>query len=139
MRDPADITPEEHAYSEGRVEGYAQGRADEQAKWRPLTFYHATSEEAWAAIKAEKILWGVRPPASRCTYLSVKREDAEHYGKVILEVRYTPGSLVDNYCDGCWQCRVYRPIPIEAVRRVDIEEEEDEETGPPCEPEDKQT
>jgi len=46
------------------------------------------------------------------------------HGDVLLEVVYEPGQTDekdipwDNYVEGCWQFRVYKPIPIQDVRRI---------------------
>lgn len=95
-----------------------------------MKFYHGTSEAAWAEIQREGQLWGKREPItfedgvttnpSRCTYLSVGDAlEAAQYGDIVLEVDYEPGSKTDNYSDGCWQVRVYDPIPLEQVRRIE--------------------
>lgn len=94
-----------------------------------MKFYHGTTEEAWSAIQQEGVLWGVRPAVTltdgieinpcRCTYLSIdSAEEAAQYGPVVLEVEYSPGSLKDNWARGAWQLRVYDPIPISKVRKV---------------------
>lgn len=88
------------------------------------TWYHGTSEEAWESIQKEGILFGKRKIAgcniSRCTYLAVDLEEAKCCGPVVLEVNYDPikDEGPNNYCDGCWQIRVYAPIAIEKVKRV---------------------
>ena len=95
-----------------------------------MKFYHGTNEEAWASIQEEGVLWGKREPITwedgtvsqpdRCTYLSVGDAlEAAQYGDIVLEVDYEPRSLKDNYSDGCWQVRVYDPIPLEQVRRIE--------------------
>ena len=95
-----------------------------------MKFYHGTSPAAWAAIQEEGVLWGKREPITwedgtvtqpdRCTYLSVDDcLEAAQYGDIILEVDYTPGELRDNYSEGCWQVRVYDPIPVKNVRRME--------------------
>lgn len=79
-----------------------------------MKFYHATTQEGWESIQEEGVLWGVREHGSRVTYLSTSLEDARPWAAIILEVEYSPGDR-DNYVDGCWQCRVYEPIPLSAV------------------------
>ena len=94
-----------------------------------MTFYHGTSEENWKKIQEEGVLYGRRyivdnegkiiQEVSRCTYLAVEKPEAECYGDVILEVKYDPSnSEHNNYCEGCWQVRVYEPIPLENVKRI---------------------
>lgn len=81
-----------------------------------MKFYHGTSPESWQAIQAEGMLWGKRNAPSRCTYLALSAEDAQQYGKIVLEVDYEPQSLTDNWTEGCWQVRVYDPLT--AFKRV---------------------
>ncbi len=95
-----------------------------------MTFYHGTNEEAWTAIQVEGRLFGRQiildedgKPSEifkpdPVTYLAVEQEEAATYGPVVLEVEYEPGSGIDNYCDGCWQLRVYSPIPISKIKRI---------------------
>ena len=83
-----------------------------------MTFFHGTSEQRWVAIQREGVLWGIRNAPSRCTYLACREEEAATYGGVVLRVEYEPGGGIDNYCEGCWQLRVYTPIPLSAVTRV---------------------
>ena len=83
-----------------------------------MRLYHGTSSEAWQEIQQEGVLWGRRNAPSRCTYLATNVEDAKVYGKIILAINYTPGSLTDNWVDGCWQVRVYDPLPIILVERI---------------------
>lgn len=104
-----------------------------------MTFYHGTSKEAWDAIQKEGALWGrryvlnndgtVHHEVDRCTYLAVNKEEAEHYGTVVLKVEYNPfnrrgtvkkdkrGLPLNNYVEGCWQVRVYEPISIENITK----------------------
>lgn len=88
-----------------------------------MIFYHSTTEAQWGKIQAEGVLWGVReaPPGyspDRCTYLAVEQKNAEAYGTVMLRVNYTPTPSNDNYCEGCWQLRVYVPILLSSVERI---------------------
>ena len=94
-----------------------------------MIFYHGTSEENWAAIQKEGILYGRRfvtdsngniiKEVDRCTYLAVDVEEAKCYGDVILEVEYDPySSRHNNYTEDCWQLRVYEPISIDNIRRI---------------------
>jgi hypothetical protein len=95
-----------------------------------MKFYHATTEELWKEIQKEAVLFGrryivddvTRKPikeVSRCTYLALKKEDAEEFGEVILEVEYNPySSRHNNYTEDCWQLRVYEPISIDNIRRI---------------------
>ncbi len=95
-----------------------------------MIFYHGTSEEAWDRIQEEGQLWGRQvildengEPSKEfkpdpVTYLAVEQEEAATYGPVVLQVEYEPGSGIDNYCDGCWQVRVYTPIPLPNIKRI---------------------
>lgn len=94
-----------------------------------MTFYHGTSKENWNAIQKEGILWGRRytttnkgiKEVDRCTYLAVDKEEAEQYGDVVLKVEYNPfnNPKDNNYIEGCWQVRVYEPIPLTDVEVLD--------------------
>ena len=83
-----------------------------------MTFYHGTTEENWKRIQEEGILFGVRKLAkSRCTYLTTDINEARQYGEVFLQVEYNPLEHPDmnNYVNGCWQCRVYEPIALTSI------------------------
>lgn len=97
-----------------------------------MIFYHGTSKENWEAIQREGILYGRRyilgencfpiKEVDRCTYLAVDLEEAKYYGDVVLQVEYDPmkpGSK-NNYCEGCWQVRVYEPIPLRDINKIEI-------------------
>lgn len=80
-----------------------------------MLMFHATTIEKLDLIKQEGILWGIRKVKdfnpSRCTYLADSVENAKKYGLIVLAVEFDPKKDVpNNYCDGCWQCRVYSPI-----------------------------
>ena len=97
-----------------------------------MVFYHGTTKTAWQTIQDEGVLWGIRkmPEGSpfnpdRCTYLAVEKADAmgwipEDEEEVILEVEYDPKApgvgIRNNWIPGCWQVRVYEPIPIANIR-----------------------
>ena len=83
-----------------------------------MKFYHWTTKENREKIKAEWCLWWVRNAPSRCTYLAVDVNEAKQYGDIVLEVEYEPKKWKDNYCEWCWQVRVYEPIPIENVKEI---------------------
>ena len=91
-----------------------------------MKFYHWTTKENREKIKSEWVLRWVRNEKrikhkmSRCTYLAVDKEEAEQYGEIVLEVEYEPSkhSKENNYCEWCWQVRVYEPIPIENIREL---------------------
>lgn len=101
-----------------------------------MTFYHATSRENWEKIQEEGVLFGRRyivdktgkkviKEVNRCTYLAVELEDAVPFGDVLLQVEYDPFKdkgrrLHNNYIEGCWQIRVYEPIPLEDVKLIHI-------------------
>ena len=83
-----------------------------------MLFYHGTTKENYQKILKEGILWGVRNYYSRCTYLTKDLLEAKTYGEIILEVEYDPAinEKYNNYCQDCWQFRVYEPISIENIR-----------------------
>lgn len=105
-----------------------------------MVFYHGTTQEAWDAIQGEGILWGRRfivdnsgkpiKEVDRCTYLAVEKKEAEQYGDVLLKVEYNPfnsrgfirkgkrGMPLNNYIEGCWQVRVYEPIPLTDIEKI---------------------
>ena len=94
-----------------------------------MIFYHGTSKENWNTIQKEGILYGRRfitdddgniiKEVDRCTYLATDLEEAKCYGDVVLQVEYNPlNSKHNNYKEGCWQVRVYEPIPLSNIRRI---------------------
>lgn len=89
-----------------------------------MKFYHGTSDENYNQIIDEGVLWGLRGTfqgrrISRCTYLAVHKEDARQYGNVLLEVEYDPTkSEYNNFCEDCWQIRVYEPISLNSIKRI---------------------
>jgi len=88
-----------------------------------MKFYHGTTIQNWKKIKKEGVLWGIRKNApSRCTYLTPSKREAIGWGDVVLGVEYDPSNGVNNYVDGCWQFRVYDPIPIKNIELSKIEE-----------------
>ena len=100
-----------------------------------MIFYHGTSEENWKKIQNEGILYGRRyvtdsngniiKEVDRCTYLAVEKEEAQCYGNVILEVKYNPfkSPKHNNYIEGCWQVRVYEPIPLSEIKECNARKE----------------
>ena len=86
-----------------------------------MKFYHWTTKENREKIKAEWCLRWVREVEwfnpSRCTYLAVNESEAKNYWEIVLEVEYNPSEHQNenNYCEWCWQVRVYEPIPIENI------------------------
>ena len=95
-----------------------------------MIFYHGTLKEKWNVIQKEGILYGRRfvvddkgniiKELDRCTYLAVDFEEAKCYGDIILQVQYDPFEHKEknNYIDGCWQVRVYEPIPISKIQEI---------------------
>ena len=90
-----------------------------------MIFYHATSRKYWKRIQKTGILFGrenwnlrrVMPHCCRATWLALTPEVASNFGKIILEVRYTPNpGIWDNYIPGCWQVCVY--VPLFLFRRI---------------------
>ena len=96
-----------------------------------MKFYHGTTLERWEKIQKEGILFGIIEvldengnPSSkykpqRCTYLATSLGEAKCYGDVVLEVEYNPflHPKKNNYIDGCWQLRVYEPIPLTDIKQ----------------------
>ena len=99
-------------------------------KYCNMTFYHGTTQENWDKIQQEGVLFGRRyitdtkgnrlKEVDRCTYLAVDIEEAQCYGDVLLLVEYDPtkNKKSNNYVEGCWQVRVYEPIPIDNIKIV---------------------
>ena len=79
-------------------------------------FFHGTTEEAWAAIQAEGVLWGI--PSKDCTYrytyltpsidtacgFGCREEDQEvqvlllvDYEPIGVGIRDSAGNAIDNY------------------------------------------
>ena len=97
-----------------------------------MIFYHGTNKENWEAIQKEGVLFGKRcitdnddniiKEVSRCTYLATDFEEAKFYGDVVLQVEYDPLAHKEknNYIDGCWQVRVYEPIPISKIKEIKL-------------------
>lgn len=97
-----------------------------------MTFYHGTSKDNWNAIQKEGILYGRRyitdndgnklKEVDRCTYLAVDLDEAKCYGNIILRVEYDPFKHKEknNYIDGCWQVRVYEPIPTSKIQEIKL-------------------
>lgn len=88
-----------------------------------MEFYHGTNEQSWKDIQKDGELFGKRPNAkSRCTYLTTDIKEAEQYGDVVLRVLYDPAEHPDmnNYVEGCWQFRVYEPISLMRVKKINV-------------------
>ena len=105
-----------------------RGKEDHAIEWwsagPPVVWYHGTSQEAWAQIQQEGVLWGRRNAPSRCTYLCDTPEEAAEHGGVVLEVEWFPSAAgLHNYAPGCWQVRTYDPIPLRCVRVLLSDEE----------------
>lgn len=84
-----------------------------------MIFFHGTSRQKIIEIIEEGVLWGKRGDGmSRCTYLATKREEAAKYGEIVLRVEYIPGTHPDNFQPGCWQVRVYGPIPLKDFKEI---------------------
>ena len=82
-----------------------------------MKFYHGTNEHGLRKTIAQGFLLHERatpssPNMSPCVYLAVDVEEARRYGEFVIEVEYDPfrNPGMNNYCPGCWQCRVYEPI-----------------------------
>lgn len=95
-----------------------------------MIFYHGTTKKNWEAIQKEGVLYGRRfisdnkgnpiKEVGRCTYLAVDKEVAEQFGDVVLKVEYNPfnNPKHNNYIEGCWQVRVYEPIPLSNIEKI---------------------
>ena len=94
-----------------------------------MIWYHGTSQKTWQIIQQEGFLYGRRyitdnngkiiKEADRCTYLATDLEEAKCYGDVVLQVEYDPHtSKRNNYVEGCWQIRVYEPIPLQNIKKL---------------------
>lgn len=91
-----------------------------------MIFYHGTSVESWKKIQEEGVLFGrIEAPSpkyhpSRCTYLATDIAEAKCYGDVVLKVEYNPfiNKKMNNYVEGCWQVRVYEPIPLSDAEKI---------------------
>ena len=90
-----------------------------------MKFYHGTSIEKYIAIQKEGILYGRRvgvnnKEINRCAYIATDIDEAKCYGDVVLSVEYNPlkNKAMNNYIEGCWQFRVYEPIPLSDVIRI---------------------
>ncbi len=84
-----------------------------------MKFYHGTSKENWERIQEQGFLLNCRGPnCDPVTYLAVSRKEAEHYGPIVLRVKYDPGSGKDNWQKGCWQVRVYTKILLVNIREL---------------------
>lgn len=93
--------------------------------WLHLIIFNSSDK-----IQEERVLFGRRyitdtegnrlKEVDRCTYLAVDIEEAKHYGDVLLSVKYDPmkNKKKNNYVEGCWQVRVYEPIPIDNIKIV---------------------
>lgn len=78
-----------------------------------MILYHGTNKYGLEeTVKQGYLLCKRGKGRSPCTYLAVNLEEAKQYGDIILEVEYDPSKNpeMNNYQEGCWQCRVYEPI-----------------------------
>jgi len=93
-----------------------------------MKFFHRTTEENWAKIQEEKILWGKSSSRTyRYTYLALK-DWGDSYGNVLLEVEFEPKKedfgKIHNYGFDpppgqiCVQFSVFVPIPLDKVKRI---------------------
>ena len=85
------------------------------------TFYHGTNKHGWEeTLKQGYLLHDRGEDISPCTYLAVDIKEAECYGDIILKVKYDPSinPNKNNYQKGCWQLRVYEPIPLKDITKL---------------------
>ena len=74
-----------------------------------MTFYHGMTDNRYK----EALLKGyVGGSGNDRIYLATKKIEAMHYGNTVIRIKYDPLEHPDknNYCEGCWQLRVYEPI-----------------------------
>jgi hypothetical protein len=87
-----------------------------------LKMYHSCTKEAWDKCISQGYLLHDRkcdasPKAEPCVYLASELRYCDGiYGDVTLEIDFEPDKYDTNYNKGCWQCRVYTPIPLDAVK-----------------------
>jgi len=91
-----------------------------------MKFYHGTNQHGLdETIKQgfllhKRVVKGYNPDP--CTYLAINEKEARQYGDIVLGVEYDPlkNPKMNNYQDGCWQLRVYEPIPIKNITNPKI-------------------
>ena len=86
-----------------------------------MKFYHGTNnKDEFLKRGIYKRATKEYPNASDCIYLATDKEEAMQYGKYVFEVEYDPfkNPKKNNYCEGCWQMRVYEPINLTEVRLI---------------------
>lgn len=90
-----------------------------------MIFYHGLSKEKWEKTAKQGYLLHDRtskeyPNASPVVYLAIDKKEASMYGEVLLEIEYNPytNPKFNNYINGCWQFRVYEPIPLTKVKQI---------------------
>lgn len=90
-----------------------------------MKLYHGTTKEKREQIQKEWVLRWIRESQwmhpSRCTYLAVDKQEAKQYWDIVLEVEYdtTTHPEENNYCEWCWQVRVYEPIQLKDIKVLD--------------------
>lgn len=89
-----------------------------------MNFYHGTNKFGLAETEKQGFLLHKRVVLDKdgnlskmykpdpCVYLTDDLKIAKQYGEIIIEVDYDPfkNPRMNNYCDNCWQFRVYEPI-----------------------------
>lgn len=92
-----------------------------------MIFYHGTNIENWKLIQEEGVLFGRhffngKEDVMRRTCLAIDIEEARCYGPVILVVEYDPFKHKENntYTDDCYEFRVFKPITIDNVNLLEI-------------------
>lgn len=87
-----------------------------------MIFYHGCHKAAWDIAVRRGYLLHDRGEATPCTYLAVEEKEARMYGDTVLRVEYEPCKGDDNYNEGCWQMRVYVPIPLSNVTKLGVDD-----------------
>jgi len=74
-----------------------------------MRLYHGTSDDKYQKALNNGFIGGFGKDR---IWLSTDKREAIHYGNTVVRVEYNPflHPNKNNYCDGCWQLRVYEPI-----------------------------
>lgn len=82
-----------------------------------ITMWHGCRLAAWEKCVEQGHLLHQGLGKDPLVYLATDLEEAMCHGEVVLEVQFHPEiDTPNNYHPGCWQCRVYKGIPLDRVR-----------------------
>lgn len=82
-----------------------------------ITMYHGCRLESWDKCVEQGYLLHQGLGKDPLVYLATDLEEAICHGTVVLEVQFDPEvDRPNNYHPDCWQCRVYKGIPLDRVR-----------------------